>query len=150
MRLSKRGWNNVLIFGILLVIFIVNFQQELTSNSSTHHETVIANDLTILEVETPDFIITRVGRNWQSTPQIGLSNQQLTQIIYQWQHNPLQLTDSIKTSIATLSFKFFVAEQQQPIEITLHQQNNDDYIVEVNKERLLILPADKLTLFIGR
>lgn len=150
MRLSKRGWNNVLIFGILLIIFIFHFSQQLSLTSQNSQRTVIPSSLTIVEIETPDFIITRVGRNWKSNPSIGISSDKLKEIVNNWQTMPLDTLTEQNIPQSDFVIKFFSAEQVQPIIVQLHQQDDDHYILQIDAQTYISLPAKKLPLFIGK
>ena len=150
MRLSKRGLNNVLIFGVLLIIFIFNFSQQLRLSTVVSQRTVISSDLTIVEIETPDYVITRVGRNWESNPSVGLSSDNLQQIVNNWQAVPLDALTEQDLPTSNFVLKFFVTEQVQPIIVQLHQQQNDQYILQVDENSFLSLPTEKLTSFLGR
>ena len=149
MRLSKKGWNNVLIFGVLLIIFIFNFRQQLHFSNSTPQRPVISPDLTIVEIQTPDFIMTRTGRKWKREPSINLSNENLQTIVNNWQTLPLAVLDIQSLPSSDFILKFFVIEQQQPIIVQLHQLQDGQYILQVNENTFLTLPIDKLTLLIG-
>lgn len=150
MRLSKRGWNNVLIFGVLLIIFIFNFSEKLRLSSTIPQHTVISSDITIVEIETPDYIITRVGRKWESKPNIGLSSENLQHIVNNWQTIPLDTLAEQNLPTSDFTLKFFVTEQTQPIIVQLHQQADNQYILQVNDDTFLSLPTEKLTSFLGR
>lgn len=150
MHLSKKGWNNVLIFGVLLIIFIFNFSQELRLSSKTSQRHVIANDLTIVEIDTPDYVITRVGRNWQSKPNRGISSTQLQNVVNNWQTVPLDVLTLQSLPTSSFIIKFFVAEQTQPIIVQLHQLQDDQYILQVDEQLFLSLPAKQLTQFLGQ
>lgn len=150
MRLSKKGWNNVLIFGILLAIFIFNFSQHLRLSTKTSQQNVISGSLTIVEIETPDYVITRVGRNWKSKPSMGISSEKLEHIVNNWQTMPLDTLTEQNLPTSNFILKFFVAEQVHPIIVQLHQQPNDQYILQINEHIFLSLPTEKLTLFLGK
>jgi hypothetical protein len=150
MRLSKKGWNNVLIFGVLLVIFIFNFSQDLRLSSPVNTQSVISPDVTILEIQTPDYVISRNGRQWAQKPSVGLSSENLQQLVNNWQSVPLAVLTEQKLVSSTFVLRFFVAEQIQPIIVQLHQLQNEQYILQVNEHTFLSLPIEKLTLFLGK
>lgn len=150
MRLSKKGWNNVLIFGILLAIFIFNFSQHLRLSTKTSQQSVISAELTIVEIETPDYVLTRVGRNWEGKPNMGFSSETLQHIVDNWQTIPLDTLTEQNLPTSNFILKVFVTEQIQPIIVQLHQQQNDQYILQINEQIFLSLPAEKLTLFLGK
>lgn len=149
MRLSKRGWNNVLILGILIILFVFNFSQKSNLFYNKHQKTVISSNLTILEIETPDYTLTRVGRNWQREPNLGVSGERLQEIVNNWQKVQLDSLTEQNLPTSNFVFKFFVAEQTQPITVQLHQLQNDHYILQVDSQLFLSLPAEKLSLFLG-
>lgn len=150
MRLSKRGWNNVLIFGVLLIIFIFHFSQQLNLSSQNSQRSIIPPALTIVEIITPDYTITRVGRDWKSEPNMGMSSEKLDGIVNNWQNIPLDTLVEQNTPHSDFAIKFFAAEMSQPIVVQMHQQEDDHYIVEIDGQQFLSLPADKLTLFLGK
>jgi len=150
MRLSKKGFNNLLIFGILLIIFIFNFKQLLQEPHKTKQSTVIPKAFTILEIQTPDYTLTRVGRNWQRKPSMGISNDTLHQIVNNWQTVALDTLTEQSFPLSDFTLRFFVAEQKEPILIQLHQLQNDHYVLQVNENLYFSLPSNQLSLFLGR
>jgi len=150
MRLSKKGWNNILILGILLIIFIFNFSHQLGDSSNIEQSSVISPELTIVEIQTPDYVLKRTGRHWQSEPNIGLSSKQLQQLVNNWQKEPLATLKEPDIATSNFIFTFFVIEQSQPIIVQLHQQPDDQYVLQINEQTFLSVPAEKLTLFLGR
>lgn len=150
MHLSPKGWNNVLIFGVLLLILIFKFSQKSTIPSSISTHPIISPDLTIVEIETPDYSISRVGRNWESHPNLSLSSEKLASIVDNWQTVRLDSLIEPHSSLSPFLIKVFVAEQADPIIIQLYQQPNNQYIVQIDGASLLILPLNKLPLYLGR
>jgi len=150
MRLSKKGFNNVLIFGILLITFFFNFNQRLQAPLDTDQKTVLSPAFTILEIQTPDYVLTRVGREWQRKPSMGISSDTLKQVVNHWQTIPLTVLTAPDVSPSEYVFRFYVAEQAQPILVQLHQLANNQYALQINETEYLSLPSDKLPLFLGR
>lgn len=150
MRLSKKGFNNLLIFGILLITFIFNFNQRLREPQQTDQSTVIPKAFTILEIRTPDYTLTRIGRNWQRKPSMGISSNKLQQVVNNWQTIPLDSLTEQNHPPSDFVLTFFVAEQEEAITVQLHQLQNNQYILQVDEKLYLSLPTDKLSLFLGR
>ena len=150
MRLSKKGFNNLLIFGILLITFIFNFSQRLREPHETKQSTVIPKEFTILEIQTPDYTLTRVGRNWQRKPSMGISSDKLQQVVNNWQTVPLDTLTEQSFPLSDFILRFFIAEQKDPIIVQLHQLQNDHYVLQVNEKLYLSLPSNQLSLFLGR
>ena len=149
MRLSRKGWNNVLIFAILTIIFIFNFAPKLTLTTKQQQRTVIDKQLTIVEIKTPDFKIKRVGRSWQSEPNLGLSEQQLALLVHNWQNLTLPSQTAIDDLTAPYLISIYTASQEQPFIINLVEQD-DNYLLQINATTALQLSAQQLPLLLGR
>ncbi|MCP4324278.1 MAG: hypothetical protein GY951_17740 [Psychromonas sp.] len=149
MRLSKRGWNNVLIFGVLIIVFLFNFSHKLLLAPKVHQRTVISNELIIVEIKTPDFIIKRSGRNWTSEPNLGLSEHQLALLVQNWQNHPLQTREAIIQPKDSYIMQVYTANAEQPIIVQLIQ-HGEDYLLQSDEQMSLFLSADQLPLFLGR
>ncbi|WP_019616404.1 hypothetical protein [Psychromonas ossibalaenae] len=149
MRLSKKGWNNVLIFGVLLIIFIFNFSHKLTLSPKVQQRTVIDKQLMIVEIKTPDFRIKRDGRTWLSEPGLGLSEQQLTLLVQNWQTLKLETQPAVTDPSNAYSIFVYSADQPQPIIVQLFQ-HGDNYLLQSDTDTSLLLTAEQLPLFLGR
>ncbi|PKG38186.1 hypothetical protein [Psychromonas sp. Urea-02u-13] len=149
MRLSKRGWNNVLIFGVLIIVFLFNFSHKLLLKPKVHQRTLIGSEVMIVEIKTPDFSIKRVGRNWISEPNLGLSELQLSLLVQNWQHLPLQTHAAIIQPQNPFVMQVYTANDAQPIIVKLIQQG-DDYLLQTDENMSLFLSSEQLPLFLGR
>ena len=149
MRLSKKGWNNVLIFGVLIILILFNFSQKLMQQPKTEQRTVIGNQQMIVEIKTPDFSIKRSGRSWISEPNLGLSEQQLSLLVQNWQNHPLQIQAAILNPENLFIIHVYTADKAQPITVKLIQQD-DHYLLQTDDEISLFLSDEQLPLFIGR
>ncbi|MFT6986873.1 MAG: hypothetical protein ACJAT7_002723 [Psychromonas sp.] len=148
MRLSRKGWNNVIIFAVLIIIFIFNFSPKLTLSPKSQQRTVISSELIIVEIKTPDFKIKRVGRAWKSEPDLGLSKQQLALLVQNWQQLKLE-PQATKKNTAPYVIQIYTVNQEQPIIVQLFQQE-DDYLLQIDSAISLFLSAQQLPLLLGR
>jgi len=149
MRLSKKGFNNVLIVGILAFVFILNFGPKLLPSSKKNQQTVINSALTIIEIKTPDFSIKRFGQRWISEPNLGLSNQQLSQLVHTWQAVPLQEHAEPVQSKNPFIIQVYLANKDQPVTVKLIEYGNN-YLLQINQNVTLLLKSKQLPLFLGR
>lgn len=149
MRLSRRGWNNVLIFSVLLIIFVFNFSQKLTLSPKVHQRSVIPESVTIVEIKTPDYQITRLGRSWQSQPDLGLSKQQLNTLVNNWQNLKLETHDPVNDKISPYTIQVYTADQDQPVIVQLYQYG-EHYLLQTDPTMSLLLNAKQLPLLLGR
>ena len=149
MRLSRRGWNNVLIFGVLLIVFLFNFSHKLTLSPKVHQRAVIDSNLTIVEIKTPDYQITRLGRTWQSKPELGLSKQQLSSLVNNWQNLKLDTQLPVSNTVTPYTIQIYTADQDLPIIVQLYQYG-DHYLLQTDPNMSLLLNAQQLPLLLGR
>tara|TARA_R110001583_G_scaffold99273_1_gene244574 strand:- start:17071 stop:17520 length:450 start_codon:yes stop_codon:yes gene_type:complete len=149
MRLSQRGWNNVLIFGVLIIIFLFNFSHKLLLKPKVQQRTLISNELMIVEIKTPDFSIKRDGRSWISSPNIGLSEHQLSLLVQNWQNLPLQTQEAISQPKNPFIMQVYTANEAQPIIVKLIQQG-ENYLLQTDETMSLFLSAEQIPLFLGR
>ncbi len=149
MRLSKRGWNNVLIFGVLLIVFIFNFSHKLTLSPKVRQRSVVDKQLMIVEIKTPDFRIKRSGRTWVSEPSLGLSEQQLALLVQNWQTLKLDTQPAVTKPNDPYNIFIYSADQEQPIIVQLFQ-HGDNYLLQSDADMSLLLASEQLPLFLGR
>lgn len=86
-RLSKKGWNNVLIFSMLIMIMVFNGMHT-KFNSSEPNDTqvpLLPENSLVLSLEYPAVTIERIGQSWRTKPAIGLDAIQLSEIMGLWQ-----------------------------------------------------------------
>ncbi|WP_354622801.1 hypothetical protein [Psychromonas sp. MME2] len=149
MRLSRKGWNNVLIFAVFTIIFIFNFGHKLTANKKPVALSIIDKNLTLVEIKTPDFRVTRVGRSWQSQPNLGLSAKQLATLVNNWQQLTLNPHEPIPLGSHPYTILIYSADREEPITVNLIQQG-DDYVLQTESNHALFLNAQQLPLLLGR
>ena len=149
MRLSRKGWNNVLIFGVLIVVFLFNFSHKLLLKPKVHQRTLIDSSVMIVEIKTPDFAIKRSGRNWVSEPNLGLSEHQLSLLVQNWQTLPLDTQSAILEPKNPFVMQVYTANDAQPIIVRLIQQG-ENYLLQTDDEMALFLSSQQLPLFLGR
>jgi len=124
MKLSRTGWNNVIIFSVMIIILLINATNdrlfpEGESGSDRHilpeHSVILT--LVINFDDNRQLTFKRVGRAWQMTSQgllVDLSNQQIEQLMLAWQQSSglVQASDilveglqGIEVSISTATIK---------------------------------------------
>jgi len=96
MRLSKRGWNNVLIFACLGMIIIFNLMSgKINDNAEGSIVSVLPEQSIILTLEYPNVSVERLGTSWRINPSNVLATDGVENIINAW----LALTGEV--SLAT-------------------------------------------------
>lgn len=86
-RLSRKGWNNVLIFASLFMILIFNGVHNKLINkvSPEQSKNLLPVAEVVLSADFPNISVERVGRGWRSLPQSEYTDQQVSDVINQWQ-----------------------------------------------------------------
>jgi len=87
MKLSRTGWNNVIIFSVMIFILVINVtNKKLYSsddNQSDEQNTIFAKHAVILSLAVNQQVtIERIGRTWRATP-AKISGQALEQMSHQ-------------------------------------------------------------------
>lgn len=86
LRLSKKGWNNVLIFAMLIMIMVFNGLHKRIEFAQTEPEDVLIlpeNSL-VLTLQVGNVAIERIGQSWRSNPVVDLSAEQLAKLMLDW------------------------------------------------------------------
>tara|TARA_Y100001951_G_C11248157_1_gene244691 strand:- start:400 stop:924 length:525 start_codon:yes stop_codon:yes gene_type:complete len=94
LKLSRRNWNNVLIFAVLILMFVLyGIPQRLQQKSSAEHRLIPA-DAQLLMVGFANQRLVKAGPQWQLQPQ---SNIQVDagQLALAWQHSQLIPVDTV-------------------------------------------------------
>tara|TARA_R110002126_G_scaffold98045_32_gene228200 strand:+ start:3175 stop:3648 length:474 start_codon:yes stop_codon:yes gene_type:complete len=94
LKLSRRNWNNVLIFAVLILMFVLyGIPQRLQQTMTADHRLIPA-DAQLLMVGFADLRLVKAGPQWQLQPQ---SNTQVDagQLALAWQHSQLTPVDNL-------------------------------------------------------
>lgn len=117
MSLSKRGWNNVLIFACLGMIIVFNLMSDkLIDNAEGDIVSILPEQSMILTLEYPNVSVERLGTSWRVTPTENIAPSRVNKIINAW----LALTGelSIETS-DEIGFRvtLWLAGQEHPLKL---------------------------------
>mgnify|MGYP001597891403 CR=1 FL=1 len=88
MKLSRTGWNNVIIFSVMIFILVINVTNKKLYLSGdqpdSEQNTLFAQHAVILSLTVNQQItIERIGRTWRATP-AKISGQALEQMMLTW------------------------------------------------------------------
>jgi hypothetical protein len=85
MKLSRTGWNNVIIFSVMIFILVINVtNKKLYSSDDEQQKTIFSNHAVILSLAINQQVsIERIGRTWRATP-AKISGQALEQMMLTW------------------------------------------------------------------
>ena len=85
-RLSKKGWNNVLIFSMMLMIMVFNGLHKKIQLGETEWQavSVLPEDSLVLTLSLGDIVIERIGQGWRTNQPVGMDNDALTALMLNW------------------------------------------------------------------
>lgn len=97
MKLSRTGWNNVIIFSVMMIIILINTTNDklFPDGENAAEQYVIPEHSVILTLSITQptgekVTFERVGRSWQMTTQgmlLSLNEQQIEQTMFAWQQS---------------------------------------------------------------
>lgn len=128
MALSRRDWNNIIIFAVLalmLLFFIVPQQLALLKQQQQQTEKVIAEGFSLLQLQFAQTNVQQAGTFWHFQPQLATTNS-AAEIASAWQQ--LQLQAAVKAitletpPLATVVLLLAGADSAQHWWLYQHQQ----------------------------
>jgi len=141
MKLSRTGWNNVIIFVVMTFILVINatnkqiFSNEVDNNAI--EQRLLGNSPVILTLALHNnMLVERIGRTWRATP-VKLSGQALDQMMMSWQQvvgNVLTTSPVVDKKMA-LIITINIAGQEQ--ETVLHLYSVTDELLVFNQKSQL-------------
>jgi len=144
-KLSKTGWNNVIIFSVLAFIMLINATNKnvfSTNKSTTTETTILAKNTVILTLTiNKQITIERIGKTWRATP-ANIQGQALEQMMLAWQQSTglaINAPDNIDHQLA-LIVSIDVAGQSEATVLSLHATDIELLIFNHQTEQWLSLP----------
>ncbi len=159
MRLSRAGWNNVLIFSILAFILLINFSNQRLFPSSNPlvdeargEQAILGEHAVILSLTIEKTLtIERVAQSWRvkeghsPAGDTVLNAQQLSDMMQIWHTSKglVQAADIEVSGIEAIKVEVLIAQQELPLELQLYPLNDQLLIFNATKHLWLSLPISK-------
>jgi hypothetical protein len=124
-KLSRAGWNNVIIFVVMGFILLINVTQDNLFSSSTNtqqEQSVLGEHAVILTLTVNQQVkIERIGKTWRAVP-ANISGQALEQMMMAWHQSLGVLIDAPKDIDHQLALIVSVelAGQPQTLMLIIH------------------------------
>ncbi|MEM0911505.1 MAG: hypothetical protein AAGJ37_11050 [Pseudomonadota bacterium] len=147
-KLSQRAWNNILIFSMLALIIILNWENFVSRDVQTSSTALDQTDV-ILSMQIDTLSFERIGTGWrvQGPEHLipkNLNTEKIDQIVNSW----LQLQLSELSSKAEYQYftqpdhnvKLYVAGRQEPLLIYLVLSDNQLYAMIENQPFIIEAP----------
>lgn len=145
MGLSRKAWNNVVIFAMLIMIFFLNgLHNKINPNEqASGSQRLLPEQTFVLTLAFPGYKIERIGTAWRSEGPWQVSPNQLPLLIDAWQQVELELTDiSLPSSKAVSVAQFWLAGEELPWSFQLYQDAEQYYIFDKQQQSWLILESE--------
>jgi len=144
-KLSKTGWNNVIIFvvmGFILLINVTNKKIYSSDESSNQDIALVGTQNIILTLNINNIVaIERIGRTWRATP-TSISGQALAQMMMSWQESSGQGMAQAPEVDRQFSLDVLldIAGKTQPLQLSFYATEQQLLIFNQTSQQWLVMP----------
>jgi len=144
-RLSRKGWNNVMIISVSLIIILLHFSQRLSFNQEPRQQnslSLLEAGSVILTMDYPAARLERIGAGWRSNrSQPGLP--QIQQLESDWLALQVNELSGVSIKLAPQAVvRLTVMGYPEPLTVAWINSGGVDYLLVNN--RVFELPAAQL------
>jgi hypothetical protein len=151
MRLGRKGWNNVIIFSMLIMIFFLNgwHKQFLSAEKEPTLQAVLPAQSFVLTLSFVDQKIERIGTSWRTTAIKkdalvfwSASELQLQELVNLWQGIQLLVVNEsvvFNPNAPLFVATFELAGESLPWVYLLYKGNKQYYLLEKSTQRVFAL-----------
>jgi len=155
MKLSKTGWNNVIIFSVMIFILLINAthkklfsddKNEVSAEQYILPEHSVILSLSIQLSDNKSLLFERLGRRWQMTTKglvIDFSQQQIQQMVFAWQQSSglVQATDIVVEGQLGTLVTIALADIENEQHFMLYALSDQLLVYNQQSQLWLALPA---------
>jgi hypothetical protein len=155
MKLSRTGWNNVIIFSVMTIILLINATNDKlfpNEESGTNGEQLILPQHSVILTLSIDFsenqhvLLERVGRSWQLTAKgvpLEKTEQQIEQMMFAWQQSSglVQAAEIMIDSDQGVSVQIALAGEPEVRTFVLYPLADQLLVYQQQENVWLALPA---------
>ena len=144
-KLSKTGWNNVIIFAVMGFILLINATNNkifLSDENSDQSIDLVGQQNVILTLSINNVVeIERIGRTWRATP-ASISGQALAQMMMSWQQSSGELMPQAPEVDRqfSLDVQLDLAGHTQPLQLNFYATEQQLLIFNQTAQQWLIMP----------
>jgi hypothetical protein len=151
-KLSKTGWNNVIIFAVMGFILLINVvnkkvyspEGESLDNNASQALAIIDPQQVILALTIENVVLVeRIGRTWRANP-ANISGQALEQMMMSWQ----QSTGEVMAQAPeidrqfSLDVKLDIAGLAEPLQLNVYATEQQLLVFNPQQQQWLALPIE--------
>ncbi|MFT5880409.1 MAG: hypothetical protein ACI86X_001537 [Moritella sp.] len=154
MQLSRRGWNNVLIFAVLVMMLIFQYSGNMLNQDpkTPLYQPALPANAVVLSMQFDNIQIRRIGRELEIKPAMRLTQPQLQQIIKAWESATFKAlpADIAVTNLAYgVNISFELAHLSEPVTLILYQVEGG-YLLQNWQQQLLQIDEAELQVLLPR
>lgn len=151
-KLSKSGWNNVIIFAVMGFILLINVvnkkvyspEGENLEESAYQALTIIDQNQVILALTVQNVVLVeRIGRTWRARP-ASISGQGLEQMMMSWQQSSGELmaqAPEIDRQFS-LDVQLDIAGVAEPLQLNVYATEQQLLVFNQSSQQWLALPIE--------
>ena len=147
-RMSRKAWNNIIIFAMLLMIFLFNATNNILPDSEDETKPVglLPEHSLLMTLQSNGFELQRIGTGWRLVPAADITQQQLDAIITNWQTSIMTPTEVSNPETKSIVVVAWLAGVDQGLVFQFYQQHND--VVVLHKGNWFSLADSDLSQFV--
>lgn len=163
-QLSRAGWNNVIIYSMLIMIFLFNglHHKLISSDDPQAFQSLFPEQAFILTLSYPKVTFERIGTSWRAkfnepAHEYPITIDKIEQVITHWQTSESKLENDtaplnaqLQQNGALYTVTVWFAGQPSAAVFELIELNKQFYLFDRNQQRwLIITPAQYSHLFLA-
>ncbi|NOU52667.1 hypothetical protein HG263_19360 [Pseudoalteromonas sp. JBTF-M23] len=146
MGLTRKAWNNVVIFSMLLMIFFLNgIHHKLNPEEAPIGlQRLLPEQSFVLTLAFPGYKIERIGTSWRIDGPWQANAEQLQALVTLWQSAELEVSNvSLSADKALSVARFWLASEELPLSYQLYYDNQHYYLFDKQQQHWLLLSTEQ-------
>jgi len=126
-RMSRKAWNNIIIFAMLLMIFLFNATTNILNGPDDKPQSIglLPEHSLLMTLQSNGLEIQRIGTGWRLVPAAGVTQQQVHNIVNNWQVSIMAPIEIPQPKNQPLVVVAWLAGVDQGMVFQLYQQQQD-------------------------
>lgn len=131
-KLSRRSWNNVLIFVVLILMFVLyDIPQRLTESRHQVEARLVPENSELLMVAFTRQRLVKAGTQWQLQPVSLLNSIDANQLALAWQHTRLvEIEANVQSRVPVAQASLQLAGSREPLLWLLYPHESGFYLLQ--------------------
>ena len=126
-RLSRKAWNNVIIFAMLLMIFLFNASNNFLTGSDNDQQSrgLLPEHSVLMTLQSNGRELQRIGTGWRVIPPAEIEQQKLQAVVTSWQTSIMTSIQNPNPKAEPIVVVAWLAGQDKGLVFQLYQQQQD-------------------------